>query len=150
MKRSTRAIVTTALLAGAMVLVAGCGIAQVEEDDAPAVVEHVDGIYRGSFMDRGTPQVSLELELRRNIVTAISFNFLAYRGIPCADSPWGPQYEQAIAHLIGKDIRESLNDLYTPGDFVDDVDGFSGATIRASKVRSAIKDALNRDAYNRL
>ena len=40
-----------------------------------------------------------------------------------------------------------MNDLYRPGEIVPDVDGFSGATIRAPKVISAIWDGLGRHAY---
>ena len=57
------------------------------------------------------------------------------------------QHMQILEYLEGKDIRESLVDLYEPGDFVEDVDGFSGATIRANKVISAVRDGLNRGVY---
>lgn len=53
---------------------------------------------------------------------------------------------QATEYLVGKPI-EAIYDLHSPGDFVDDIDGFSGATIRANKILSAIKDGLNRGIY---
>lgn len=132
-----------------IIVLAGCGAAQEELGAASAEPEFGDGIYRGSFIDRGEVQVSLQFGLQRNIVTEIEYRHLVYRGSDCIDAPWGPQYQQAIQYLVGKDIRDHLDDLYTPGNFVDDVDTFTGATIRATKVRSAIKDALNRDAYSR-
>ena len=54
--------------------------------------------------------------------------------------------------MIGKDIRDSLTDLYEPGEYVDfgeydDVDGFSGATIYSHKEISSIVDALNRGVF---
>jgi uncharacterized protein with FMN-binding domain len=145
-----RVIVVLAVLVAAVVVVTGCDVPEAtgQANNPSGQADHPDGVYRGSFMDRGTIQISLEFQLRRNVITEISYNHLAYRGVPCVESPWGPQYEQAIQHLVGKDIRESLDDLYSPGEFVDDVDGFTGATIRANKARSAIQDALNRGAYS--
>jgi hypothetical protein len=55
------------------------------------------------------------------------------------------EYKSLIDHLIGKDIRDSLSDLYKPGTIVD---AASGATLRAGKVISAIRDALNRGVYS--
>ena len=58
-----------------------------------------------------------------------------------------PYDRQALAdYLVGREIA-SVNDLYRPGEIVPDVDGFSGATIRAPKVISAIWDGLGRHAY---
>ena len=147
MKR--RVLVGLALVIAAFVVVTGCGLqeAAAQANNTSGPTDHRDGIYRGSFADLGVVQMVVELELRRNVVTAISYRHLAFMGRPCADSPWGPQYEQAIQHLVGKDIREAKDDLYSPGDFVDDVDGLTGATIRANKIRSSIQDALNRGPY---
>ncbi|MOA52695.1 hypothetical protein D3C78_1760330 [compost metagenome] len=56
------------------------------------------------------------------------------------------QYRQGIAHLEGQPLA-NLFDLYEPGQVVEDIDAFSGATLRASKVISAVRDALNRGVY---
>jgi len=56
------------------------------------------------------------------------------------------QFEQLLQYLQGREVS-AVNDLYQPGEMVDDVDAATGATIRAPKVISAIWDALNRHAY---
>lgn len=39
--------------------------------------------------------------------------------------------------------------MYEPGDIVkEEVDGFTGATIRAGKIISAVRDGLNRGVYS--
>ncbi|MCG5517296.1 MULTISPECIES: FMN-binding protein [Ectothiorhodospira] len=46
---------------------------------------------------------------------------------------------------------EVIPELYSPGEVVTEnaeVDGFTSATIRSSKVISAIRDALNRGVYS--
>ena len=57
------------------------------------------------------------------------------------------QFEALLAHLKGQPV-DAVNDLYQPGDIAPDVDSFSGATLRAPKVISAIWDALNRHAWH--
>ncbi len=37
---------------------------------------------------------------------------------------------------------------YQPENVVDDIDGYSGATLRGAKVLSAIRDGLNRGVYS--
>jgi len=57
-------------------------------------------------------------------------------------------YEEALQHLVGKPLLDHLADLYDPGRIVSiDVDGYSGATIRSTKIISAVRDALNREPY---
>ncbi|WNF36697.1 FMN-binding protein [Bacillaceae bacterium IKA-2] len=113
-----------------------------------------DGTYRGIYGDRDQLQVSFQFELEDNVFTDVGFRQLAhgendYRLMEEGDEGFVflQQYEQAIAYLVGKPL-EAFNDLYSPEDFVDDIDGNSGATIRSSKIVSAIKDGLNRGLYN--
>ncbi|AOY75291.1 stalk domain-containing protein [Clostridium formicaceticum] len=114
-----------------------------------------DGTYRGMFADRGDIQVSVEFKLENNIVTDISFRQLYHGGKDYRTEKEDEvmiglrgQYEQLIHHLVGKDIRESLHHLYEPGNVVtEDVDAFTGATLRSGKVISAVRDALNRGVY---
>ncbi|MCW3489053.1 FMN-binding protein [Dethiobacter alkaliphilus] len=117
------------------------------------VLNYDDGTYRGVFIDRDEVQVNVQFALTGNTVDEISFRHLAYGGTDYRTSEDETiqaiyqQYVEAAEHLIGNDIRETLPDLYTP-DFVEDVDGFSGATIRANKIISAVRDALNRGVYS--
>lgn len=114
---------------------------------------YLDGIYRGHFSDRGEMQVSLQFSLRDNRLHDIELRYLAYAGIDylrlSEDQPFYPvllQYRQAIAHLQNQPLA-NLFDLYSPADVVEDIDAFTGATLRGSKVISAVRDALNRGVY---
>lgn len=114
---------------------------------------YLDGIYRGQFSDRGEMQVSLQFGLREHRLHDIELRHLAYAGVDylklSEEHPSYPvlrQYRQGIAHLEGQPLA-NLFDLYEPGQVVEDIDAFSGATLRASKVISAVRDALNRGVY---
>ena len=117
--------------------------------------DYEDGTYRGIFADRGDIQVALQFTLEDNVVTAISFRQLYHSGIDYLTSKEystvqgiREQHQALIDYLIGKDVRQALNDLYSPGEIVtEDVDGFTGATLRSGKVISAIRDGLNRGVY---
>lgn len=119
-------------------------------------VSYEDGRYRGTFGDRGYQQVSIQFELEDNIVKDINFrhmehNDIDYRTEESDEIIMGirDQYVELIEHLLEKDIRDSLTDLYEPEEIVTtEVDGFTGATIRSSKAISAIRDALNRGVYS--
>ena len=118
-----------------------------------------DGTYRGTFSDRGEMNVSIQITLEDNIVTAIRHRHLFYRGVDYLDDEASDtikgiaeQHKLAIQYLIGKDIRDALAHLYEPGEYVDfgeyaEVDGFAGATIYSHKDISAIVDALNRGVF---
>ncbi|MBB5174306.1 hypothetical protein [Texcoconibacillus texcoconensis] len=56
------------------------------------------------------------------------------------------QHEEVLDYLVGQPL-DAIADLHSPGDFVDDVDRFTGATIRGNKIFSAIQDGLNRGIY---
>lgn len=122
------------------------------------VVSYEDGTYRGIFADGGEFQVSIQFKLTNNIVSAVSFRQLGYKGVDYRTSTdpkivaLRKQHEDLAKYLEGKDIRESLKDLYKPGEIVSPVtvgvDVLSGATLRAGKIISAVRDALNRGVYS--
>ena len=58
------------------------------------------------------------------------------------------QNQALLDYLSGKKLSD-VYALYSPGEIVQDVDGFAGATIRSSKVISAINDALVRGVYKK-
>ncbi len=112
-----------------------------------------DGTYRGVFIDRDDVQVNVQFTLENNVIQSIGYRRLSHRGIDylepadAATEALAEQHQQILEYLEGRDIRYHLADLYEPSQFVDDIDGFSGATIRANKVISAIRDGLNRGVY---
>ena len=113
--------------------------------------EFQDGTYRGIFNDRGFEQVHVQIVVEDNQVTDWRWRHLYYRDVgdyldtddPLAIDVRG-QYDQLMDYLVGKDIRTALPDLYEPGEIVDDVDLFTGATVRSNKVIQAVVDALNK------
>lgn len=106
---------------------------------------HRDGTYRGFYDD----QVEVEFKLENDVVTAAKYRGLSYKGTDYNRSKDAnvialkEEHEALLTHLEGRNITESLDDLYNPGDIE-----MAGATIRSNKVRSAIQDGLNRGAYN--
>ena len=118
-------------------------------------VSYEDGTYRGVFIDRDEIQVVVQFTLEDNIVQAVSFRSLSYAGTDYLNTDdeivegIAQQHKDAFEHLVDKDIREALVDLYEPGELgLEDVDGRTGATIRSNKIISAVRDALNRGVYS--
>ena len=125
----------------------------VDTSSLPEPQDYADGVYRGCYMEGGEEQVALEFTLRDNAFASVYFRTLRYQGVNYLDEDADPgcrqiafQFHQLIGYLVGKPVA-SINDLYLPGDIASDTDAFSGATIRAPKVISAVWDGLNRHAY---
>ncbi|MCK8825625.1 FMN-binding protein [Fuchsiella alkaliacetigena] len=160
MKKSIPKLILIVLVVSALALV-GCRGEEPAPDDTEVEVRapfqtsaYEDADYRGIFKDGGDQQVNIQFTLEDNIITDASYRHLYYGGtdyqeLEEGDALYGvtEQYEQVLDYLEGKDVRDSLHALYEPGDVIEDVDGFSGATLRANKVISAVRDALNRGAY---
>ena len=119
-------------------------------------VSYEDGRYRGIYVDRDEVQVVIQFDLEDNTITNISFRWLAYGGVDYREDESETiqaiydQHQEAIDYLLDTDIRDTLDDLYNPGEIgISDVDdNFTGATIRSNKIVSAIRDALNRGVYS--
>lgn len=115
--------------------------------------DYADGRYRGTFGDRGDQQVSIQFELQNNTYRNVRYRHLYYGGTDYrqldSDADLYPvvtQHEQIADYLEGKPLS-AIFDLYNPANVIDDIDGFSGATVRANKVLSAIMNALSRNVY---
>lgn len=116
-----------------------------------------NGTYRGSFTDGGYEQVGVEFKLFNQQITAIKFSVLTYKGIDYLKSVEAPvvqlrdHYQHLATYLINKPLVSALEDLYKPGEVLKKsgvtVDATAGATLRSSKITSAVKDALNRGPY---
>jgi len=138
------------IVAAALTLILTAGLAAQEDG-------YEDGRYRGSFYDSGEFSVAVQFYLEDNIVEDASFRYLYYDGVDYLSARYlrsvrelTEQYVEALEYLEGKDITEHLDELYDPSNIVEGetIDGFSGATIRSSKIRSAVQDALNRGVYD--
>lgn len=109
-----------------------------------------DGTYRGTYLN--PTEVEVEFVLKDNVFQSIKFRALAHKGINYLKSEnqleqkLANQYQAVIDYLVGKPLS-AIKDAYTPGDFVEDIDGFTGATVRSAKIISAVNDALTRGVY---
>ena len=125
----------------------------VDTTKLPAPETYADGMYRGTYMEGGGEEVVLEFAIKGGIFQESTYRTLHYKGEDYLAED-ASKYAKDIAsqcpalidHLVGKPIS-SVNDLYRPGEIAADVDAFSGSTVRAPKVISAIWDALGRHAY---
>ncbi|MBK1735634.1 hypothetical protein CKO15_10130 [Halorhodospira abdelmalekii] len=161
--RAAFATATAALLCTAAFLISGCDSTSapssetVSGDSTRPTPIYEDGTYRGGFFDRDEIQVVVQLTLADQRVTDARFRYLTYSGTDHLNAETDPaagigkQYQALLNSLIGEEIHTVLPKLYEPGERIapeyDEVDGVSAATIRASKVISAIRDALNRGVY---
>ncbi len=125
----------------------------VDTTKLPMAQDYPDGHYRGIYMEGGQEEVAIEFTIRDGCFVEMTYRALGYKGedylaqdASAAAKTIAGQFAQLTDYLAGKPIA-SVNDLYQPGEIVSDVDGFSGATIRAPKVISAIWDGLGRHAY---
>lgn len=130
--------------AGAMAGSAVCAFCADNQDTVP------DGIYRGSFTD--PKQVEVEFEIKDNAFVSFKFRSLTFRDMnykeneDAAVQGIAKQFTECTDHLAGKDVS-AVMELYTPANVASDVDGFTAATLRSSKLISAIFDGLNRGVY---
>lgn len=125
-----------------------------DDDYSRELADYPNGVYRGIFADRGDQQVSIQFTVEDGNFSNLSYRQLYhsgndYREMEEGDELYGivEQHDQILDHLEGQPLT-TLFDLYEPGDFIDDVDAYTGATVRANKVLSAIRDGLNRGVYN--
>ncbi|WP_231613766.1 hypothetical protein [Halomonas sp. BC04] len=114
----------------------------------------LDGHYRGVFTDRGIIQVNITFDLRDGHFESVNYRYLAYRGVDYLALEQGDdlypvmvQHRQIAERLEGEPVTRMFR-LYEPERMVDDIDGYSGATLRGAKVISAIRDGLNRGVYS--
>ena len=135
--------------------------------NSEALEGYVDARYRGVYDDMGENQITIQFYLEDDHFSDISFRQLKYDGVDYQEPEEAPddyvfdtealegmaeQYEGAIDYLEGEHIS-SLPDLHEPGQLgiePDEVDGLTAATIRSSKIISAIRDALNRGEYDNI
>ena len=131
-----------------------------------------DGDYRGHFDDR-EHNVSVQITLEDEKIASASIRHQQYDGVVYERNPeidedyffdaeqiegMAAQYEEALNYLEGaqgkEEIVERLEHMEgTPEGtpvleaIETEVDGVSGATIRSSKLGSAVRDAFNRGRY---
>ncbi len=137
-----------------LIFATGVAVAEYEYRD-----DYEDGRYRGSFYDGGEFNVALQFYLEDNVIQDPSFRHLYYDGVDYLGARYlqsvrelTDQHVELLDYLEGKDVT-AIDDLRNPGEIITEteetIDGFTGATVRSSKVMSAMRDALNRGKYDR-
>ncbi len=133
------------LAASAVLFQAGCCGERVYED----------GSYRGIFADGDSIQVNVEFTLSGGVVTEASFRHLRRDDdyfLGTVEEPYRSvigQYLELPGYLVGKSLKDHLDDLYHPENIITlEVDGYTAATVRSSKIISAVRDGLNRGVYS--
>jgi len=105
-----------------------------------------NGLYRGVFVSGQETQVEVQFKLKDNIINDLKYRTLFYKNSDYLkeDKVKGQKenYENVLKALEGKNVDEILEKLYKPEDLI-----VAGASVRGSKIRAAIKNALNTGVY---
>lgn len=136
---------------GVMLILAGCTPVVQETHIATC---YPDGVYRGTYYDYSTEQLTVEFEIRDQQFEDIRFIGMRYRDgdymgadATQAQKAIVAQYQTAAGYLLQKSVA-SLTDLYRKPEIIPDVDAVTGATLKSSAMVSAIYDGLSRMPYN--
>lgn len=111
---------------------------------------YTDGTYRGAFTDPS--QIEVEFTIKDNMFEEIKYRSLGYKGEDYLKTEnevfmgITKQYQDLTQHLIGKEIS-AIKDLYQPEMVTKDTDAVTAATLRGSKLISALHDGLERGVY---
>lgn len=135
---------------------------QAKDQSNAQVIVHVNtayanGVYRGAFIDGGYQQVGVEFTVLNGKIEKIDYKVLKYKDEDYLKSDkaiiqaMAAQYGDLLKGIIGKDVEEGIKLLHSPEKLAKDAkvgtDVVTGATLRSTKVSSAIKDALIRGPY---
>lgn len=108
--------------------------------------EYRNGTYRGVYISGQETQVEVQFDLKDDKVEKPKFRTLFYKEqdyLKNKDlSKYKAEYEALLTAIINKNVNDGMETLYTPGEIEN-----AGATVRATKVRAAIKNALNSGVY---
>ncbi|MGL5797473.1 MAG: hypothetical protein ACRCYT_04625 [Cetobacterium sp.] len=108
--------------------------------------EHRDGTYRGVYVSTQETQVEIQFDLKNDTIEKTRYRTLYYKGEDFlknkALEKSKAQYEALLTAITGKNVNDAVEMLYTPADIEQ-----AGATVRATKVRSAIKHGLSTGVY---
>ncbi|MHA4988532.1 hypothetical protein [Cetobacterium somerae] len=108
--------------------------------------EYRNGTYRGVYISGQETQVEVQFDLKDDKVEKPKFRTLFYKNqdyLKNKDlSKYKAEYEALLTAIINKNVNDGMETLYAPGEIEN-----AGATVRATKVRAAIKNALNSGVY---
>ncbi|WP_338952003.1 hypothetical protein [Fusobacterium nucleatum] len=104
--------------------------------------QYPDGMYRGVYVSGQETQVEVQYELKNDVITSIKYRTLFYKG-----HDWLKEneyvaknggYMKLLERITNKKIQDVLPTMYNS----EEIEA-GGATVRESKVRSALQYGLN-------
>ena len=104
--------------------------------------QYPDGMYRGVYVSGQETQVEVQYELKDDVITSVKYRTLFYKG-----HDWLKEdeyvaknggYLKLLERITNKKIQHVLPTMYNS-----DAIEAGGATVRESKVRSALQYGLN-------
>ncbi|QQS88134.1 hypothetical protein [Fusobacterium canifelinum] len=108
----------------------------------PAKAQYPDGMYRGVYVSGQETQVEVQYELKDDVITSVKYRTLFYKG-----HDWLKEdeyiaknggYLKLLERITNKKIQDVLPTMYNS----EEIEA-GGATVRESKVRSALQYGLN-------
>ena len=104
--------------------------------------QYPDGMYRGVYVSGQETQVEVQYELKNDVITSIKYRTLFYKG-----HDWLKEdeyvaknggYLKLLERITNKKIQDVLPTMYNSEEIEK-----GGATVRESKVRSALQYGLH-------
>ena len=104
--------------------------------------QYPDGTYRGVYISNQETQVEVQFDLKNDVITSAKYRTLFYKG-----HDWLKEdeyiaknagYLKLLERITNKKIQDVLPTMYNS----DEIQA-GGATVRESKVRSALQYGLN-------
>ncbi|QQB74610.1 hypothetical protein I6H56_03910 [Fusobacterium canifelinum] len=108
----------------------------------PVKAQYPDGMYRGVYVSGQETQVEVQYELKDDVITSVKYRTLFYKG-----HDWLKEdeyiaknggYLKLLERITNKKIQDVLPTMYNS----EEIEA-GGATVRESKVRSALQYGLN-------
>ena len=108
--------------------------------------EYRNGTYRGTFVNGQETQVEVQFNLKDDVVDKPKFRTLFYKGKDYLKTEnlkeEKDRYQAALDSTQGKKVGDALESLYAPEDIPR-----AGASVRATKIRAAMQNAINSGVY---
>ena len=104
--------------------------------------QYPDGMYRGVYVSGQETQVEVQYELKDDVITSVKYRTLFYKG-----HDWLKEdeyvaknggYIKLLERITNKKIQDVMPTMYNSEEIEK-----GGATVRESKVRSALQYGLN-------
>ena len=104
--------------------------------------QYPDGMYRGVYVSGQETQVEVQYELKNDVITSIKYRTLFYKGHDWLKEDEyvakNGEYLKLLERITNKKIQDVLPTMYNSEEIEK-----GGATVRESKVRSALQYGLN-------